>query len=329
MSENERKLTCWAVSDGKAGMENQCIGLAESMGLSPEIKRIHLKSPWRQLTPFLSLGCQYAFSNSGDSINAPWPDVLIASGRQSTAASLAVRKLSGGKTFTIQIQNPQIRAKNFSAVIVPEHDHLEGENIYQMRGALHKVTTEKLQEAAAQAEPKYVDFPQDKVAVLIGGNNGVYALTPDIMADVAEKLSALAQTHNIGLLVTPSRRTGADNIAILKAHLQDLPNVEIWDGTGENPYFAYLGLAKWIIVTCDSVSMATEACSTGKPVYVIKMKGGAPKFEEFHASLEQSGMTRIFEGALEEWEYPALDDNQRLATLLLKKIAEHRQGFNL
>ena len=37
-------------------------------------------------------------------------------------------------------------------------------------------------------------------------------------------------------------------------------------------YLSSLGLADIIIVTCDSISMISEAAITGKPVYVAQMK---------------------------------------------------------
>src|SRR3546814_14068850 len=83
----------------------------------------------------------------------------------------------------------------------------------------------------------------------------------------------LARARGVGLMVTPSRRTGPDNEAILRARLAGLP-AEIWDGEGENTYFAYLGLADAILVTADSVNMVCEAASTGKPVQLINHDGG-------------------------------------------------------
>ena len=47
----------------------------------------------------------------------------------------------------------------------------------------------------------------------------------------------------------------------------------LWDGTGDNPYFAFLALADAIVVTEDSVNMVTEAAGTGKPVYVQELSG--------------------------------------------------------
>lgn len=263
-------LTCWVVSDGKPGMENQCIGLAEALGLTPVVKRVRLRSPWRQLSPFLRLGNRFAVGPEGDSIRAPWPDLMIGSGRQAIAPLLAASKQSRGRTFTVYIQDPQINPRYFGLVVVPRHDRLRGPNVMATRGALHRVTPKLLAEAAQRHAPRLADLPHPRVAVLIGGTNGVYALTPTIMGDVAEKLSELARSKGAGLMVTPSRRTGADNEAILRARLNGLP-AEVWDGTGENPYFAYLGLADAVVVTCDSVSMTSEACSTGKPVYVIEI----------------------------------------------------------
>lgn len=315
-----QNLTCWVVSDGKPGMENQCIGLAEALGLTPVVKRVHLRSPWRQLSPFLRLGLRYAASPAGDAIAPPWPDLLIGTGRQSIAPSLAARRLSRGRTFTVQIQDPQISPRHFDVVVVPRHDRLRGSNVLVTRGALHRVTPAVLEDAARRLGPRLEALPRPRVAVLIGGNNAVYHLTPTIMGDVADKLAALARDRGAGLMVTPSRRTGADNEAILRARLRDLP-AEVWDGTGENPYFAYLAMADAVVVTCDSVSMVSEACSTGKPVYVIEMEGGSPKFRAFHDGLYQDGITRPFTGALESWAYPPLDDTAHVAGEVRRRLA--------
>ncbi|QCG97304.1 hypothetical protein E6C67_26355 [Azospirillum sp. TSA2s] len=321
-------LTCWVVSDGKAGMENQCIGLAESLGLTPVVKRVHLRTPWRQLTPYWRIGNRFAAGPKGDSVEPPWPDLLIGTGRQSIAVSLAVRRQSGGRTFTVQIQDPVMNPRQFDLVVVPRHDKLRGDNVLVTRGALHRVTPAILADAAERFAPKLAHLPHPRIAVLIGGDNGVYRLTPTIMGDVAERLANLTRTHGAGLMVTPSRRTGADNEAILRARLSGLP-AEVWDGTGENPYFAYLGLADAVVVTCDSVSMTSEACSTGKPVYVIELEGGSPKFRAFHDGLYQDGITRPFDGSLDQWSYPPLNETEVVADEVRRRLSAHRKRFGL
>jgi uncharacterized protein len=299
--------TCWVVTDGKPGMENQCRGLAESMGLQPVIKRIALRTPWRQLSPWLQLGLSSAFSKKGDAITPPWPDILIGTGRQSVPASLLAKRASGGRTTTIQIQDCALPPKNFDLVIVPQHDKLRGDNVLVARGALHRVTAEKLAGEAAKFAPLAAGFPRPLVAVLLGGNNGVYHFTPDVARRLAADLLKLQKDQGIGLLITPSRRTGEEATAILKEALTGSATV-FWDGTGDNPYFGFLGLADAVIVTCDSVSMVSEACSTGKPVHILDLPGGSDKFAKFHEGLRRDGVTRPFAGKIDFWSYDPLDD---------------------
>jgi mitochondrial fission protein ELM1 len=180
------------------------------------------------------------------------------------------------------------------------------------RGALHRVTPEMLAREAEKLLPQIAALPSPRIVVLIGGSNAAYRLTPQVMAPLAGQFCHMAKVTGGSLLVTPSRRTGADNRTILQNALRSVPSL-VWDGQGANPYYGMLGLADFILVTCDSVNMISEACSTGKPVYVIDLPGGSDKFRRFHDALRKDGLTRPFEGRLEKWAYPPLDDMRAVA----------------
>ncbi len=306
---------CWVVTDGGAGMENQCLGLAAALGLTPIVKRIKLRSPWKQLSPYLQWGLRYAMSNAGDPIAPPWPDILIASGRASVPASLYVHNMSRNqgekRTFTVQIQNPVIDSSHFDLVVVPHHDQLMGANVMSTRGSLHRITRDMLAGEAVKFYPKVSHLPLPRIAVSIGGSNAVYKLTPREMKDISEKLRTLAE-GGVSLMITTSRRTGTKNLAILEKTLKDTPSY-IWNGQGENPYYGMLGLAEAILVTCDSVNMVSEACSTGKPVMVIELPGGSDKFRRFHQIMRDDGLTRLFTGRIEKWNYEPLDETRLVA----------------
>src|SRR5207245_4006518 len=111
-------------------------------------------------------------------------------------------------------------------------------------------------------------------------------------------------------VVTPSRRTGAAGVALLRQRLAGL-SAEIWDGTGDNPYYAYLAIADALLVTADSVSMVSEAAATGKPVHILELAGGDAKFARFHETMRKAGITRPFTGQLECWRYAPPDDTAR------------------
>ena len=312
---------CWVMTDAKPGMENQCLGLAEALGLDAIRKHVYPRPPWKYLPPGLWLTPLHAFTADSDPLVAPWPDILIATGRATVAASIAIRRASRGRTFTVQIQNPGVAFRHFDLVIPPRHDNCTGANVFPTRGALHRVTTQRLAAEAARFAPALAHLPRPLVAVLIGGSNKIYRLTPQILHELADKLATMSRASGAGLAITLSRRSGADAEAVLRDKLADVPKV-IWDGKGDNPYFAYLGLADHIVVTADSVSMVSEACSTGKPVYVVELEGGSRKFKRFHQGLRADGITREFSGQLANWHYPPLNDTALAAAEVRRRLAQ-------
>ena len=277
------------------------------MGLDPIVKRVNLRSPWRQLSPFLlRVGKRWSLHTQSDRIDPPWPDLLIATGRHSVLASLRVKQFSP-QTFRVQIQNPAIATSNFDLVITPKHDRLVGDNVMSTRGSMHRITADTLAQGAARWNSTYAHLPHPRIAVLIGGPNGAYRMGPEDMQLLVQQLTILCREHGAGLMITTSFRTGESNKAILHKALEGLPAV-IWDGVGDNPYFGLLGLADAIVATPDSVNMVTEAASTGKPVYIAALPGGSRKFDSFHATMQSDGVTRRFNGHLENWSYQPVND---------------------
>ena len=317
MNESSNQRSCWVLTPGHAGMENQAVGLAERIGLPFETKRVKPRRPWIWLpagwwpAPLASLPAD------NEPIAPPWPDLLITCGRRSVPFSLFIRRASGRRTFTVHIQNPKAAPRRFDLVVPPRHDRLSGRNVIETMGALHRVTRERLAAEAERFAPRLAHLRRPLVAVLIGGKSSAYRLTPAITASLCDRLAAL----NAGLAITPSRRTGAENIAVLHQRLAKT-GAEIWDFEGPNPYFGYLGLADAIIVTSDSATMVSEACATGKPVYVVDLEGGSAKFNAFHAGLRKAGHTRRFEGRLESWTCPALDETGDIAKEVLARLTQ-------
>lgn len=317
--------TCWVLSDGRAGIENPCLGLAEAMGLTPTVKRVVLRTPWRQTTPYLPLpGLSLPLARGSDQLDTPWPDLLISSGRQAVALSVLLGRRQP-RMVRVHIQNPGIGFDRFDLVSLPRHDGKQGDNLVESIGAIHRVTPAKLEAAATSFIGLADGLARPLVAVMIGGSNRFARMDAAITARLAGQLADLARSGTCGLMITTSRRTGAENEAILRDALAGLP-VYFWDGSGPNPYFGLLALADALIVTSDSVAMASEAASTGKPVHIIELSGNAPKFERFHALLRERGINRPFDGTLPHWHYPPLDDTAQLAARTWEKLAA-KAGF--
>ena len=310
----------WYLHDGKVGLRNQALGLAEAVGLPFAEKRLAIRAPWRLLPPALWLNALAAAGPDGDRLEPPWPRLVIGAGGRAAAPMLAIRRAAGGRCLVVQIQTPALATRHFDLMVVPSHDRVRGPNILVSRGAVHRVTQARLAEAALAWEPLVADLPRPRVAVLLGGDNGSYRLPPARARVIAAELAGLAR-GGCGLLITPSRRTGPETLRILRDALTGL-SATIWDGTGANPYFGYLALADHILATADSVSMITEASATGRPVQVIALDGGSRKFDRFHRALAADGVTRPFTGRLESWDYERRDDTAAAGARIRALLAE-------
>jgi uncharacterized protein len=313
--------SCWVVTPDKVGMVSQALGLAEALGFADaEQKIIDLRWPWTWAINHPWFASLDALSPASTRLEPPWPDLLIACGRQAALMAIAVRRASGGRTRTIYVQHPRGAAHCYDLIIAPEHDRLSGPNVITSQGALHRAVPAKLAAGAAAVAAAVGHLPRPRVAVLIGGSNDYYRLTPEWIRDFALNLRKMSQDSGCGLMITSSRRTGAAQEAALREVMAGAAAV-VWTGQGANPYFGYLGLANAVIVTCDSVSMITEACATGKPVLVARLPGGSRRFERFFEPLLASGHIRWFAGRLEQWPNRPLVDMGAIAAEVRHRLA--------
>lgn len=307
-----KNLTCWVITENLIGTQNQCVGVAEALGVEAHIKVISLNQPWKTLTPWLGFEQSFTFKQP---LEAPWPDLVIASGRKAVAASRYIKKKSGGKTFTVQIQDPKCNAKDFDLVAVPHHDSLRGENVIVTDGAPNRITPDKLQLAKEEFADLFTALPTPHTAVLIGGNSRTHKMTSANMQNLVEQLKKL----DGGLMITASRRTGEDKLKILQDGMKNT-GAYIWDGIGGNPYHGMLAWADHILVTSDSVSMVSDAATTGKPVQIIDLDGSSKRFDRFHKHMQEIGATRPFNGNLEVFEYEAINDANKVALAIKQAL---------
>jgi uncharacterized protein len=315
-----KRRTTWVLTDGKMGMVNQAMGLAEAVGFDIVKKTIRPAAPWKWLPASLWPSGASGVAAGADAIDGTPPDLVVSCGRHAVGPALWLKRQHRDRCFIAHVQHPRAGIPRFDLIVAPSHDGLCGPNVIEVTGSLHGVTPARIAAAAARFAPRYTAAPRPLVAVLIGGTNSVYALTEKTVDTLIENLTHLAEAYGAGLLITLSRRTGKAAGARLRAALKDIA-VEIWDETGENPYQAYLGLAEAIVVTCDSVNMISEACSTGKPVYIVPLPGGeSSKFAAFHDQLVAAETARFFDGRLDTWTYAPLDDTARAAREVRKRM---------
>lgn len=315
--EPPRALTIWAVSDGRAGIEAQALGLAEAVArLTPAtVVAKHVRwpggvgrLPWWLIPPRL---------RAGDPLEPPWPDIWIAAGRATLPLSTRIRRWSAGSTLVVQTQHPRAPLQRFDLILPPTHDDLTGADVFPILGAPNRLTRERLTDARLRF-PALDALPHPRVAVIVGGKSKAFDLPRAHAEALATEIRTAIRAAGGAVMLSFTRRTPADARRVMTEALQDLPGV-IWDDQGENPYFAFLAAADAVLVTEESTNLATDAAATGKPVFRLPLPGHSPKLARFHAELERRGLIRPFAGTFTGAAQPPLNENDRAAREVLRR----------
>ena len=78
----------------------------------------------------------------------------------------------------VQTQDPRLaHPALFDLVVAPAHDELAGANVLSITGSPHRITPERLAEAAPAFADRIDPLPHPRVAVLIGGRSKAFDLT--------------------------------------------------------------------------------------------------------------------------------------------------------
>lgn len=319
--------TVWVLTDGKAGDELQCLGVAERLTPSPLIRRVAPRKPFAWLMPHGPIDPREAPDRPDSPLRPPFPDIAIASGRRAVAYLRALKKASNGATFTAFLKDPRIGTAAADLIWVAEHDRLRGDNVIVTPTAPHRLTQEKLAAARALPPPALAALPGPRIAVLVGGDSRHHRFTPGDIARLADGLDALAAS-GVSLMGSPSRRTQTQLSAAVAAVFHRHGGWW-WDSTGENPFLALLANADAILVTADSTNMLGEATATGRPVLLFEPSGGHPKITALIDALYRSGAAHPFRGQLVGKAYRPMDSTPVIADAIRQGWIRHRAELGL
>lgn len=296
-----------------AGLKSQALGLAEAAGLAPDFRALRFRAPWRHIPTNFWFNPHWAVG--AELFAAPLPPVVIGAGGAGARVAAALR---GRDVKAVAIQHPRMALARFDAILAGRHDGIEGPNVIVTRTALHRVTRTRLALEKAVWAPRFAHLPRPLVAVLLGGSNGRYRFEAAEATLLAAQLADIMR-QGAGLMITPSRRTAPEVMAILRAALEPL-GAWIWDFIGENPYFGMLACADEVVCTADSVSMVSEAVATSAPVLLVRLPGKSARIGAFMDALVADGRVRDFAGRLELWDTAPLDDTEWAGQELRRRL---------
>ena len=309
------KLKALLLTEGLHGMISQTEGLAKALNFDYIHEKIELNSFWKLIpTPFTPVK-KFVFKNQVEQDF----DVIISCGRKSIIPSIFLKKNSKKKIINIHIQNPKIALKHFDFVVCPEHDNLEGPNVLSTKGAIHYLTREEINNSKDYLLNK-LERDKDVITLILGGPNKYYNYSDENMISIFSRINRMLKEHNLQLVVIPSNRTPKKTIELSKEYFTD--NRTVIDVVDKSAYLSSLALSKYLVVTCDSTSMISEAALTGKPVYVAMIPAlrNDKRFQQFRSLFEKLNIIKILDNKLETWNYEKLNEADRIALQIKRKI---------
>ena len=309
------KLKALLLTEGLHGMISQTEGLAKALNFDYIHEKIELNSFWKLIPTSFTPVKKFVFKNQ---IEQDF-DVIISCGRKSIIPSLFLKKNSKKKIINIHIQNPKIALKHFDFVVCPEHDNLEGPNVLSTKGAIHYLTHEEINNSKDYLLNK-LERDKDVITLILGGPNKYYNYSDENMISIFSIINRMLKEHNLQLVVIPSNRTPKKTIELSKEYFTD--NRTVIDVVDKSAYLSSLALSKYLVVTCDSTSMISEAALTGKPVYVAMIPAlrNDKRFQRFRSLFEKLNIIKILENKLETWNYEKLNEADRIALEIKRKI---------
>ncbi len=320
----------WILADNRPGTFSQSVGLAEEIGF--EYKVIQLDYSLLSTLPnfFFSKSLLRITKKSRQDFKKLnyFPSVIISAGRRSAPIALHLKKQTKNQTKIIQIMNPNLNFKEFDFVILPKHDGVdekEFSNVISTIGSLTK-TNEKLISAEKEKFSSWFSkINKTKIALLLGGSSNRTTFSKSSAEKLAKISSEIANNMNATLLVLTSRRTGPVLSETVKSNLKCDFRFFNWEEIkNENPYLAILGYADFFIITGDSVSMISEACSSGKPVYIFDDEEiSSKKHRDFHQNLIEKKYAQKLSKTvkiLKNSSSKKLQETKRVATIIRGKF---------
>ena len=311
------KLKALLLTQGMHGMISQVEGLAKALNLNYKNQEIKLKKFWEFVPPFLTpatlsiLKTDFIFDSK----------IIISCGRKSVIPSIALKKKYKDKIFTIHIQDPKVSIDKFDLIVCPEHDGLKGNNVIRTIGAIHYLTDKEI-----LRENNYLKIDNENkkiIAFILGGPNKYYAFSDKEIDYLFNRIKTIFTRDKYKLIVVPSYRTPPD--IIKKAFNSFGHDHMVIKEVDKKAYLSALSISDYIVVTCDSTSMISEAAITGKPIYVAQMsaKKYNSRFQKFFSQFKQLNIIKDLTDKIDLWSYDKLDEVNRISPLINEKIKKN------
>lgn len=266
----------WLLSDGAPGHLSQSQGVVDALASRKNVSvttvNLRVRSTfWKRLGRFLLpwvRDSQAWLARVYDiEVPAGSPQLIVSSGANTLLANaLLARQTGAANVYSGTLKGYAASAYRCVFTVVPLGV-----------ASNHVLSLPPVPGDLARALP--VPDTMDKViAVLVGGDGAGYVFTPADWKQFALSLAQLADRHQARLLITTSRRTGAEAEAVLREHLPPavLADAVWWSVAPRKVVRDFLAASCCVVVTEDSLTMVAESIYSARPVIAVSPPVASP-----------------------------------------------------
>ncbi|OGW94466.1 MAG: hypothetical protein A3K16_04640 [Omnitrophica bacterium RIFCSPLOWO2_01_FULL_45_24] len=320
------KRTILVLNDGKAGHMNQSLAVARQIqrarmtqGYKTEdtlvtivdvkYKNKFFRTLLSVLASFASWRCHGRMlcmkvclrDDSFENLMKAYAEFIVSCGSSLAPVNIFMAKENNAKNVVVMRPNIMFGLHKFNFIIAPKHDNLPlRKNIISTALAPNLVDAMAL-ESAGKRLKNNIHLEKGKVVgLLIGGSNPEFTFTAELLKKVVSETIKFCESKDADLLVTSSRRTDKSHELILKEALQNNPRCKLLVVANENnpegTLTGILALSNVVVVSGESISMISEAVSSGNSVIVFeldKKKRGLTKHERALVNIAAEGYIAI------------------------------------
>jgi mitochondrial fission protein ELM1 len=267
----------WALLDGDPEHQAQVLSLARALGWPFETRPLAFNAA-ASLPPVLLGASLRSIDRAGTpELQAPWPDLVIASGARSVPVARWLRQQNGGRTRLVHLGRPGAPFTLFDLIVTTPESRLP------IRPNVLHVAAPLLDEGSHGSIPPGT-APAEPAATLLlaGGDLAPFAMSATVAAELGRAAAAKASQRGGALLMVLGPRVSASAAESLRQAVgpraQELDRA-VW--TDYERRRAHLAAADEIIVTPGDAQLLAEACLTGRPVSLFEL----PKWHDRFAGV--------------------------------------------
>ena len=329
------------LSDGKPGHVKQSEAVVKEMAESVERKgkpsfempveriEIRFRSLWRKRFFFffafffipLAQGRLhwlrfFLTPETSEALERVQADLVVSAGSSLVPLNLCLGRENLAKSVVLMKPSFPFNLFRYDLALIPAHDQgLMPRGHFRIQGALSGVDTEVLESSRETLASSIRDPKKVRVGLFLGGDTHHFKLSLSDVERILMEVERASARLGGDYLVTTSRRTPETISQFLRRRLEGDRRCQLSVIASEDKrpevVPGMMALADFLVVTEDSVSMISEALSSGKSVVVVKMnRDGLPeKHYRFQEILER------------EWGIPVVEVN-RLGEVLSRKSSK-------